>query len=93
MTLSRAEALPHMDTTKTAGGYRSQRVVRLLVEPEDRPVVHDEDWPFDQVRLLEHQRDGLSLRRGQRALPEDRTAAADVVEEGGLVDVLLEERA
>ena len=68
-------------------------VVRLLVESEDRATTQDEDWPLDQVRLLEHQRDGLPLRRGQRALPEHRAAAADVLEEVRLVDVLLEKSA
>src|SRR5215213_8649582 len=70
-----------------------QCVVRLFVEPEDRAIVQHEDWPFDQVRLLEHQRDGLPLRRGQRALPEHGAAPADVLEEVRLVDVLFEKRA
>ena len=68
-------------------------VVCLLVESEDRATTQDEDWPLDQVRLLEHQGDGLPLRRGQRALPEHRAAAADVLEEVRLVDVLLEKSA
>ena len=93
MTLSRAGALPHMDTTKTARGDRSQRVVRLLVESEGRPVVYDEDWPFDEVRLLEHQRDGLALRRGQRPLLEHGAAAAHIFEERRVADMLLEKRA
>jgi hypothetical protein len=70
-----------------------QCVVRLFVEPEDRAILQHEDWPFDQVRLLEHQRDGLPLRRGQRALPEHGAAPADVLAEVRLVDVLFEKRA
>ena len=69
-----------------------ERVIGLLVEPEDRAILQYEDRTFDQVRLLEHQRDGIPLRRGQGALLEHGTAAADVLEEVRLVDVLFEKR-
>lgn len=71
----------------------TQRLERLLVESEDGPFALHHDWPFDQVRVTDHQVDRLALGLGQRPLFEHRAAAADEVEEGVLVHVAFEERA
>jgi hypothetical protein len=66
--------------------------VRVLVEPEGHLPPANEDWPFDEVRLLHHQINRFLLRSRQRPLLEYRAPRAHEIEKTIRVYVLLEKR-
>ena len=64
-----------------------------LVEAEGDLRTTDQDRAADEIRLLHHEIDRLSLRLRQRTLFEYRAAPADEVQDVVVADVFLEEGA